>query len=223
MLVLLICLFKRSADPRDHVFSDLAGEWTGHVTSSPSDSSDKVSFANVSANFEISADGNHISFILKNGLENGQSEFFLKKAEGIPLGLFVTNIRGEDLGEVHVSVQRNSHTYALRGLLRPKNDQITAQLEGTSLSIAITDQFSSNVTLMAFNQEERNALVASTARIGLVLTVIVAIIVAMYKVADLGDVIKPEDAQITDKIRAKSRADSLKKAKGGPDGKKKTE
>jgi hypothetical protein len=214
LCAVLVLWWGSSKDLRDRVFGDLAGDWWGHCTYSPSDSSNFVDFANYSAVFTIAPGENHIRIVLTNLTSKVESSYFLQKEEEDTSHLLMTNLIGDDLGRLKIASTKKDHCYIIRGILKPKNDQITVSLEVNHLSVAITDQFSSNVTLLSFDQEMRNFFMSQVGKVGIMVTVIICIMVTMYKVANLEGVVTPEEAKTADQIRALSKARDSKKESG---------
>jgi hypothetical protein len=139
-------------------------------------------------------------------------------------GVNLLSTVADDLGRLAVHSPDSGHGLLLRGVVAPKNDQVTVTIERTYLTVAVTDQFSSNITVMSFSQVGRNQRINKYIKVGLLLATIGALLYGLYRSGDLADVVKPDEAQDTKLIRAMSRAEDAKKKKaGGKPAKKKTE
>ena len=211
MFWLVICLFRGSRPVRDRAFDDLSGVWSGCAAVSPTDDIEDFAFSNVSINFEGGTGDNHMKVTLENQTDGSEIVWFMQKDADREDRINLVSPAGEGLGELVVKSVRDGAFYLLRGTVTPKNDQITVSLEENFLSIAVSDQFSANVTVMTFNQEFRNATINYVTKMGLLGTVIITIFVALYKASDLADVITPEEGAEASMIRAASRAQDKKK------------
>lgn len=206
-----LCFLSTAAKLRERAFNSLVGSWHGHMAASPSEDLEATKYANLSINFEKVDGGNHLVISIVNETENTESVYYLKKDSNDEFGLTIETQIGDLVSDLKVKSVRTDDFYIFRGLVKPKNDQITVSLEENYLSVVISDQFSANVTIMTFNQEFRNKMINNVLRTGLMFTVVVVIFVALYKASDLADVITPEEARVTDEIVARSKAADRRK------------
>lgn len=213
MLWLVLGLFGRDRPLRDRAFDDIDGSWSGYAVTSATDDIDDFAYSNMTINFEQGTGENHIRITLTNETDASEIVWFMQKDPDRADAVALVSPSGDEIGEMIVKSVRDGPFYLFRGVLKPKNDQITVSLEENYLSIAISDQFSPNVTVMTFNQEFRNATINYVTKMGLLATVIVVVFVAMYKASDLADVIKPDEGAEASLIRAASRVDEQRKKK----------
>jgi hypothetical protein len=206
-----LCLWGVTKSPRDRLFGDLRGSWSGQIAYSPSDGFSSVEFGPYSLDFSLSKDKTTLTGTLTNS--STTFSFFAQHNFGSADGINLLSSVADDIGELAIQNPDNGHAFLLRGLVRPKNDQITVAIERTYLTVAITDQFSSNVTVMTFGQAGRNQQITKYVKIGLLLATIGAILYGLYRTGDLADVIKPAEAQDTKLIRAMSKAEDIKQQK----------
>ncbi|OHT11018.1 hypothetical protein TRFO_19517 [Tritrichomonas foetus] len=215
------------------LFTDLDGHWEGKLVHSSSITSQEYININVSLDFENKKGEGYLLMTFPD-IENPEktNRYFFKKNYESDNHILISDRFDEDVAEVAVKEGNDRHTYILRGLLKPKNDQITISLEPTIASISITDQFSSNVTLISLNQEFKNQKINTYIKFGLSLSVVAAILVGLYKMSDLADVIPHDEGQtalaIKQMAQAQERAQKLQKEKdtnkkGKSDTKPKTE
>jgi hypothetical protein len=69
----------------------------------------------------------------------------------------------DEFADVAFRISIGGRDFIFRGIVQPQGDQITVSLEDLHLSIAITDQFSTNVTLVSL---ARKSSFATLTRIG---------------------------------------------------------
>ncbi|KAK8886742.1 hypothetical protein M9Y10_042210 [Tritrichomonas musculus] len=190
----------------ESTFKDLSGHWEGRFIHSPSASDPYIFDFNVSADFEYLKGSEHLTLTVTNHTNKNTMLFFIKEYPEIKNRVIVSDRFDEDFAELSIIEGYEKHIYLIRGIIKPKNDQVTISLESTTLSLSITDQFSSNVTLINLSQEFKNAKINYYVRIGLIFSVMVAIFCGLYKMSDLTDVIPEEEGKTALAIKQMSLA-----------------
>ena len=145
----------------------------------------------------------HASCMFKNGTADA-SMFYIKPDEEDSTIIRIISKVGDDIATVKIYEKNSGETLLMRGVLQPKNDQITISLGYLDMNVGITDQFSSNTTLISLRRASPNLMINNITKIGLFITVFVTILVGLYKAADLSDVIKPEEGKTAMKIKQMS-------------------
>ena len=225
----------------DKVFKDIQGKWDGSILYSPN--ADEIITSNISVN--IKQRGNDDFLLLKikstrfvpkndeneenideNDDQNQQSldkmRFFIKKHQEFSDRILISDKFDEDIAEVVVKKGYEDHDFIIRGLLKPKNDQITISLETSIAAITISDQFSSNISITTLRQEFKNLKITLITKVLLYGTVIVTILVAIYKMSDLSDVIPSTEGKEALAIKQYAQQqEKLKQAKAEEEKKKK--
>lgn len=192
MLFINIILYQCYSSIVDSTFKDLTGHWSGRFVHSPLQSESFIYDFNISADFEYHKGSDHLTLTVTNDTNQYSQLFFVKKYPELNNRMIISDRYDEDFIELSIDQGYDDHVYQIRGIIKPKNDQITISLESTSLSISVTDQFSSNVTLIMLSQEFKNAKINYYVRLGLIASVVVALLCGLYKMSDLTDII-PED------------------------------
>lgn len=182
-------------------FKIINSNWYGRVSYSDDERSPVVYQAFLNCN---SLKGeSHTSCLFRNGTTE-ESNFYIKPDEEDNSIIHFISKVGDDIATVKIYEKNSGETLLMRGLVYPKNDQITISLGYLDMNVGITDQFSSNTTLISLRRESPNLLINNITKIGLFITVFVTILVGLYKAADLSDVIKPEEGETALKIKKMS-------------------
>lgn len=213
MLLFLLALGKKFATVQEEVFNSISGEWTGKVVYSPTDSMSQNILSDYTLNFVTDPSNTFTTATITNSSSKESKVLYLKADKDEKDILVIADKENEDITKIRIIPDpKEKFRYVIRGILPPKNDQITVSLEETYLTISITDQFTSNVTMMQFKQETSPVQSSTIVTFGLFITAIVCISVALYKASDLVDVIKPEEAAVAAVTKAMSKqADEKKK------------
>jgi hypothetical protein len=200
LLLRLLCLWGVPKSPRDRLFGDLRGSWSGEIAFSPSDDFSSTDSGRYSLDFSLSQDKTTLTGTFTNSLSTfsflAQPDF--NASDGVNLLSHVA----DNLGRLSIQSPDNDHAFLIRGLVAPENNQITIAIERAHLTVAVTDQFSSNVTVMAFGRTGRTQQIIKYIKIGLLLAMVGLFLDRLYHIGNLADVVKPEEAQYTTSIRA---------------------
>lgn len=208
-MLLLLWSAALCARPSRAALRTLSSQWYGRIAQSPHETEQSIA----PAAMECTAPKGEAHIACEMRCGERELRFFVRPDEDDADALQIVSRRGDDIARLSVHEQNKGETMLLRGVLHPANDQVTASLGFLDLSIAITDQFSANTTLIALRRESPNAVINRTVKIGLFATVFVAILVGLYKAADLSDVIRPEEGATAMRIKQMSiAADRRKRA-----------
>lgn len=192
----------------DSAFKDILGHWDGiliHFLPSI------VSNASLSIDISHLPGKDHLTITAKYSKETDDFLFFLKKHPEKDNYILISDRYDDDLAELFIDNGYDRYFYLARGLLKPNNDQITLSIEDSTISISVTDQFSSNYTLIQVTQNYRNAKINQYVRLGLIGSVLVAILVGLYKLSDLSDIIPKDEGQNAIAIKQMAMAQERRK------------
>ena len=207
MFLFLICGFFKEINTDEAFMNYIDGKWVGRIVKS--ENIEDVPFSkNISVQFTKDSERNFTSIILTSDDNEYDNAFFLQMDKENPENdtLLVANRFGEPTGKIRIFKQ--SDMFIFRGVLAPKNDQMTGLVRSDSFIFSITDQFSTNLTSILLSSTASESKTPFYIQTFLFLSVGVAIVLGIYKVTDLTDVIKPEEAQYTEMIKAKSKRDA---------------
>jgi hypothetical protein len=223
----VLSLFHSNLSPIAKLFRELSGSWSGRVGSSNSEDISSLQFFNCSARFTPNPDLLLLTFTNTTSNPSISVSLFLKQKPETNDTLSIFDDVADEFGELTLHIPSENFGFVLRGIAKPKNDQITISLESLHLSIAITDQFSANVTLATFKRNSKSAAITKAAQLGVFLTVVIAIIYGLYKMGDISELVTPAEAAEAELIRrtalAAEKAKQKEKEKQGKSGKKKSE
>ena len=206
MFFINIFFYKCYSSIIDSAFNDLSGHWSGRFIHSPSESQSFIYDFNISVDFEYQKGTDHLTLTVTNETNKNSLLFFVKKYPELNNRMIISDRFDEDFVELAVYEGYDRHNYLIRGVIKPKNDQVTISLESTTLSISISDQFSSNSTLITLSQDFKNAKINYFVRLGLTASVIIALLIGLYKMSDLTDVIPENEGKTALAIKQMSLA-----------------
>ena len=213
MFLFLICGFFKHVPIDEGFLNFVDGKWEGRIVKS--ESIDDIPFTkNITVKFSKDSERNFTSVILESNDGEYDNSFFLQMDPENPENdtLLIADRFGEPSGKISIFSQGDM--YIIRGILPPKNDQITGLVRTDSFVFSITDQFSKNVTSILLSSTASESKTPFYIQTFLFLAVGVTIVVSIFKVTDLTDVIKPEEAKYTEMVKAKSKRDAkIKEAK----------
>jgi len=190
-----------------NVLKMIDGEWSGRILiSEKGDSSDSI-FHNVSVKFCYENERKFSSIKIMSEDQSFEKDFFLKTNGEFNDTYTFSDRFNEDIGLIRIHENKDSVYYILRGIISPKNDQITAIIREEYISIAITDQFSSNTTTISLSQRSGKRDIPSYMKTILLAIVCITILVGLVKSGDLADVIKPDEGKYAEMAKMKARRD----------------
>jgi hypothetical protein len=202
-VLLLLSLFRSSDPPIVKLFHELKGTWHGQFVSSDSD--DHASLVVAKPTLYATPAVDHLVITLAEMPELIPT-LFLKPKPNTTDSLVLMDETAEEIADLTLRGGGSLYYFVLRGLVAPKNDQITVTFEPHHLSIAVTDQFSPNVTLLTFDRKSKGGAFVKIGQAGIILTVAIALIYGLYKLGDMSDLVTPVEAAEAELIKQRSRA-----------------
>jgi hypothetical protein len=215
LLLLVISFSDSNRSPIQKLFAELSGSWSGHYGFSTVDDPNSVTLSNITARFTPSAD---FLLMLFTDISNSSSPsltLYLKAKPNSTDILTVVDETADEFAELAFRIPMGGRDFTLRGIVHPQSDQITVSLEGLHLSIAITDQFSTNVTFVSLARKSSFSTLTRIGQIGIFVTVLIVIIIGLYKLGDISELVTPEESAETERIRRASRAQELHEKRKG--------
>ena len=200
--------FFNKKNPEINLMKSLDGIWGGKYISSTGDFVSDLDFLRIKASFKFDSQRIFSTFKIYSDDFSFEKDYFIKRNPENNNSFLLFDRYNEEIGNFFYQRLLGGESVLFRGLVFPKNDQLTANLNQGNLVISITDQFSSNFTTILLHKESSSEKLPLFLRTGIFIVTALVIIFSLYKAGDLAEVIKPDEGKYAEMMKIKSKRDA---------------